>query len=380
MRSRKRGTNNEMLKCRKRSYNDNDLHIACKRVKRDDDDSWQRVRSTFDNCIIGNFPMDNEAYSVDCDGRSSLHTILEKDPPLDIINLFISYAKDSLKLKNRQGELPIHVACQNEVKIDVIKALIDAYPDGLREQDINGCLPIHDFCHYGICVEGVKLLQEAFPEGIQIVNNLGYLPIHYASLQNAPLEVLDFLLLSYPESMEKKSPYGNPSMLMKKKHRNWLQTKDEHGKIPLHHAFEGDFSKYLRRLIRDAYPNGIHDKDIHGKTPLDYKRKSWKFWDTNIVHKKNAEQLECFTTIPHEDSVIVTQAMQPRIVDEWNHHNNDIAKLELLVSALESEVAKMKEVYRRRYISMLALLLCILFCFLFFSCDPAKKYRKYYNT
>jgi len=239
-------------------------------------------------------------------------------------------------------------------------------PDGLREQDINGCLPMHDFCHYGICLEGDKLLQEAYPEGIQIVNNLGNLPIHYDSLQNAPLELLDFLLLSYPESMEKKSPYGNPSMLMKKKHRNWLQTKDEHGKLPLHHAFEGDLSKNLRRLIRDAHPNGIHDKDIHGKAPLDYKRKSWKFWNTNTVHKKNAEQLEFFTTIPHEDPVTVTQAMQPRIVDEWSHHNTYIAELKLLVSALERKAAKMKEVYRRRCISMLALLLCILFCFLFF--------------
>jgi len=183
----------------------------------------------------------------------------------------------------------------------------------------------------------------AYPEGIQIVNNLGNLPIHYDSLQNAPLELLDFLLLSYPESMEKKSPYGNPSMLMKKKHRNWLQTKDEHGKLPLHHAFEGDFSKYLRRLVRDAYPNGIHDEDIHEKTPLDYKIKSWKFWDTNIVYKKNAEQLEYFTTIPHEDPVTVTQAMQPRIVDEWSHHNTYIAELKL---PLERKAAKMKEVYR----------------------------------
>jgi len=54
-------------------------------------------------------------------GETALHKILEiHNPPLDIIQTFINYSPESVKVIDNNGWLPLHLACYFEASLEVV--------------------------------------------------------------------------------------------------------------------------------------------------------------------------------------------------------------------------------------------------------------------
>lgn len=150
-----------------------------------------------------------------------LHLILCKCPPLDIIQIFIKYAPEVLKMEDTiNGSLPIHYACNKKgASLEVIQALLTASPDTIKVEDEDG-----------------------------------QLPLHHAIYGGASLDVLNLMIESYPKGIDEK----------------YAKKKDYNGMLPLHHACKNGYSNHLIHFLIKEYPNSSNIKDNHGRTPFDY--------------------------------------------------------------------------------------------------------------
>lgn len=76
-------------------------------------------------------------------GLTALHFAARHDPPLDVIDVLLSIAQDTVQWPDSFGWLPIHYACASGSDTSVIKALADAFPDGKTTVDRRGRTPLH---------------------------------------------------------------------------------------------------------------------------------------------------------------------------------------------------------------------------------------------
>jgi len=268
---------------KKRRY-EFEFYDGCKKVKKGDEQSWDELRELLDEyksyrkllreavCSQGSAATDH--------GRTSLHILLEKNPPADIISTLIRYSPDALRKKNRSGELPIHTASKNGASLEVLNVLIQAYPEGLEVQNDHGFLPLHDLCFHGATYEALVMLLQAYPEGVKVKDYENCLPIHRACRWFMNLDALDALVDAYPESIGEKSIHGKPSTILNKYCRKNLIYKDQYGRTLLHYAFNGHFSAAVARLLTDANPKGLEEEDCLGNVPASY----------GAQHKKMSEE------------------------------------------------------------------------------------------
>jgi DnaJ-domain-containing protein 1 len=56
--------------------------------------------------------------------QTNLHFILERNPPIGIIQKLIKYAPEALQMSDVSGRLPIHTACGRSNSCDVIQTLV----------------------------------------------------------------------------------------------------------------------------------------------------------------------------------------------------------------------------------------------------------------
>lgn len=186
-------------------------------------------------------------------GLTPLHNILSKSPPLDIIETFIRYAPETVRILDDQQRLPIHHASHwtfNGLKI--VQALVNSYPESIKVIDIHGCLPLHLACWTKAPLGVVNFLIESYPESIKVRDNggllpcsltgiSGCLPIHYACcswMLQGSHSVVKFLAESYPES---------------------IKVTDSSGFLPLHRAIRSEASLKIVSFLIDSYPEGITD-------------------------------------------------------------------------------------------------------------------------
>ena len=74
-------------------------------------------------------------------GLTALHFAARHDPPLDVIDVLLSIAQDTVQWPDSFGWLPIHYACASGSDTEIIKALADAYPDSKTTVDRRGRTP-----------------------------------------------------------------------------------------------------------------------------------------------------------------------------------------------------------------------------------------------
>ena len=118
---------------------------------------------------------------------------------------------DGWATRNRQcsghlGYLPLHSVCgKKSVTLNIVQLLIEAAPDSVRQQEKFGLMPVHKICDNRdvdetTAIEILKLLIEKYPEAVQHIGGIGnYLPIHLASIQHSP-EFCRVLIEAYPGS------------------------------------------------------------------------------------------------------------------------------------------------------------------------------------
>lgn len=111
-----------------------------------------------------------------------------------------------------------------------------------------GNLPLHAACSFSANQDVIQTLLMAYPEAASRPNNAGNLPIHQAAMWQAPVETVEILLSRYPDGATKRNQYGS---------------------LPLHMAASNQASMEVIQLLIDIYPDALHLQNDDGMTPLD---------------------------------------------------------------------------------------------------------------
>ena len=227
-------------------------------------------------------------------GDSPLHYVLRQIEkkntkiPLDVITILLKLYPEIAMVRNDHGMLPIH--CGAYKNKEIIQLLLKAYPEGATVQNGLGWLPLHLAVLFDGCRNVIKVLLDEFPEGVKVTDNLGRLPLHHLCAKQNAVKKLDVCLLSqmiepYPGSITQKNIDGDdPSNLLRtlnpwriNRPRNIIPAQRRARlrsrmrlKIAcaLHEAVVGMFSPYLVKLLIKASPKSCKSRDQKGRIPL----------------------------------------------------------------------------------------------------------------
>jgi len=177
---------------------------------------------------------------------TSLHEIISYISPLDVIQNFIEIAPEVLKMKTRDGQLPIHYASQNEASLEVVQGLVNAHPESVKDTDNDGSLPLHVACIHKTSPDVLNFLIESYPEGMNQEDEDG----------DTPLDCLN--------------KNGETPLDCYLNEEEFAEKDDHDGMLPLHHACKNGYSDHLIRFLIQAYPKGIKTKDVFDMIPFDY--------------------------------------------------------------------------------------------------------------
>jgi len=136
------------------------------------------------------------------DGETSLHVILRKHPPLDIVRRMIEIAPNILRLEDSNKMLPLHLACKHSATVEVVDKLIQGAPNTVMHKDRFSWLPIHFACaNPEILIDVVMRLLRDANDTVLSKNDREQLPIHLACRTGASLCVIKRLLKDAPETV-----------------------------------------------------------------------------------------------------------------------------------------------------------------------------------
>ena len=180
--------------------------------------------------------------------QTNLHFILERNPPIGIIQKLIKYAPEALQMSDVSDRLPIHTACGRSNSCDVIQTLVKGYPESIKVTDSSGCLPLHHAIRSQASWKIVSFLIDCFPEG---VGESHLIPFYEGNL--------------YPNERQTRPP------LYFLKIYKYAEKKDRKGMLLLHRACKmNEFSADLVCVLDEAYPESWTIPDNYGKTPKQY--------------------------------------------------------------------------------------------------------------
>lgn len=118
---------------------------------------------------------------LDALGDSLLLEICKKQPPLQVVELWLeSFPKDAER-QCLEGRLPLHYACAHGASAYVIEALVNIFPGSLKEYDVQDkMLPLHYACKHAAEVNVIDCLLAAYPEATLVQDIHGQTPMDYA--------------------------------------------------------------------------------------------------------------------------------------------------------------------------------------------------------
>lgn len=126
------------------------LNILCARAKAPKDtpeshieaeESWQPVREWLSSRNAQEVQAAAEQRGES--GLTALHFACRHVPPLDVIDVLLSIAADTVRWSDSFGWQPIHYASASGSSAEVIKALADAFPESKTTADRRGRTPLH---------------------------------------------------------------------------------------------------------------------------------------------------------------------------------------------------------------------------------------------
>ncbi|GAX19398.1 hypothetical protein FisN_4Lh378 [Fistulifera solaris] len=211
------------------------LNFLCARAKAPKDtpeshieaeESWHPVREWLSsrNAIEVRAAAEQRGES----GLTALHFACRHVPPLDVIDVLLSIAADTVRWPDSFGWLPIHYLCASGSSAEVIKALADAYPESKTAVDRRGRTPLHFALGDKPASPDVIFLLSS-SGAAKLPDEIGMLPLHYACAFGASEEVLYVLTDAYPEA---------------------IQTKDKRDRTPLHFALSNAGRKSVPSAVR----------------------------------------------------------------------------------------------------------------------------------
>jgi ankyrin repeat protein len=135
------------------------------------------------------------------DGSLPVHLAVARDiPKLRIVRFLARSMPTSLMVPTNDGLLPLHVAlAQNEPSRKIVRFLVEQSPGALLVANATGSLPLHLALSKATCWPTlVKLLVEQHPETLQVPDGQGFLPFQIAAANDAPLDVVFYLVAKWP--------------------------------------------------------------------------------------------------------------------------------------------------------------------------------------
>jgi hypothetical protein len=143
---------------------------------------------------------------------------------------------------------------------------------------------LHLACINNAPLEVVQYLVEKWPEAVMTTTD-GSLPLHYACYNKAPLEVIQYLVEQWPKSVmttmdeDGKLPlhvacrYTAPLEVIQYLVKQWpeaVKTKLVSGSLPLHLACRFKAPLEEVQFLVEQWPEAVKTTDVSGKTPLGY--------------------------------------------------------------------------------------------------------------
>ena len=195
------------------------LFWLCAEAEDEDIDSWNSVRNWLIN-NRNNAKLIAAAVNNQEKGETSLHVILRKCPPVDIVREMIEIAPNLLRLPNLNGLLPLHIACKHSASVEVVDKLINGAPITVRIGDSSfSWLPIHFACaNPDASVDIVNRLLRDANDTVRFKNNNAQLPIHLACVSGASFEVINRLLKDAPDTVRAEDYLSQTPILLAGNH------------------------------------------------------------------------------------------------------------------------------------------------------------------
>lgn len=153
--------------------------------------------------LIQLFP--NDVNEQNIEGNNALHAASCNQPSYAFVKTLIEASPCMLKIKSKNGYLPIHCAVSDpEIVPAVIKLIGNSYPNGLLHptDDADGNLPIHIAVRNGASLDNIRNLLLCNTSAAAVKNNHGQFPIIAAIQSHASLSVIVALLFAYPIKIE----------------------------------------------------------------------------------------------------------------------------------------------------------------------------------
>lgn len=192
---------------------------------------------------------------------TSLHLILShKDPPKDVVQIFLLEASIACAQGDAVQALPLSHACRNNVSSWIVHLLLKNYPDSARHMDRNNFTPMQlllsgpNYDHATDAekenaTEIAKLLCEYDAAGQAGVS--GMFPLHIACAFGAPTSIVSILMKAYPDA--------------------YTTFRDEVGRTALHFAMSNstfDSTKDTIRVLIENHPDIVNQYDYKNKLAL----------------------------------------------------------------------------------------------------------------
>jgi len=178
-------------------------------------DRWQDLDTNIGNVDVGTLKVehfrallqtfDEDVLRVkDRNGRLPLHVAAKRGAPVEILNRLMFPC--AVNVPDHFGSLPIHYACEAKSPLRTIQYLVRKGGAGmLRKPNMEGCLPLHSILKtestsHQIPFETIQYLVNAYPESLMLRTRHGDLPITMAGASSS-LETIFFLMRQRPENI-----------------------------------------------------------------------------------------------------------------------------------------------------------------------------------
>lgn len=126
------------------------LNILCARAKPPKETEESRVEAQMSWQPVREWLAQHNAETVRMaaeqrgdSGLTALHFACRNVPPLDVIDVFLSIAADTVRWPDSFGWLPVHYACASGSDSAVIHALAEHHPESKTTTDRRGRTPLH---------------------------------------------------------------------------------------------------------------------------------------------------------------------------------------------------------------------------------------------
>jgi ankyrin repeat protein len=179
------------------------LHAAVKQ-----DPEQYRCEFEVIEWLVKRYP--EAASSVDGEQELPLHVAARTGALPATINLLLQQCPAAWREVHMHGDWPLHSAVRTCASFDMCQLLLEAEPAAARVLcRRTGQLPLHVGIASGAPIEVLTMLVEGFPGAVRQRDTVGDLPLRLA-MQFGPLELVERLLLAYPESVQVPDRDGVP--------------------------------------------------------------------------------------------------------------------------------------------------------------------------